>query len=395
MPEFERLAKGDRPGNVSDQELYSLAKAIPRMLRLIPFIKDNPRFYHARLPCFMHGFCYGGFFRLVTGHLLELWSQGYLRDGELFFFGGVGGFSSSSIAGVNCSTGSRVWINGSFSSLSSATSLVWGEPAGRTVIQPPLPEDRAEFSELLEAVYNNPLSGDCEFPPPPEVRVLKNTAARPSLPEMDFVKIPSGVFLMGYTEKAGYMSDAPCPGVPTAVNEFELLSTPVTAGMWNSVAQLNSIASARNSSAVHNLNWHESTAFAQVLSSIDTTYNYRLPTEAEFEYAAKTGKTIEYCHDAELLQTDTADNNTARDYTTCCSPPNSWGLYDMCGLTGQWCANRFNPVFPVKEFYHKFTKGGYRVVKGGNHSSVPGFQIPWLRREGNGFRLVRTPGQVL
>lgn len=399
MSEFEKITVDDALWKVTDEELSSLSGALPKMLRLIPFIKENPRLYHARLPCFLHGFSYGGKYRLVIGHLLELWEQGYLRDGEFFFYGGSGGFSGSALWGVNIKNGKRIGVRGSYSSLNSATDRVWGIREGRTVVQPPFSGDRAEFSEFLDAVYSVQLEEDDTFPPDVKPHILQDLNSKNVLPDMDFVPIPSGEFLMGYTKTTSYLADKPFLGVQVAVKGFEMLSTPVTIRMWNSITSHCPLEGLRDDSAVYRLKWHECMAFARNLSSIDGEYNYRLPTEAEYEYASKVGLTSEYCYGYEPSEEPKEKNSNEQDLNRIVgnSPPNPWGLYDMGGLVGQWCSNTFQPVFKLKEFYKRYGNGGYRVVKGGVHASIPGFEIPWEASEnkyGPGFRLVRTLKQV-
>lgn len=399
MSEFEKITKEDGLGKVSEDEMYSFAKAIPRMLRLIPFVRENPRLYHARLPCFLHGFCYGGKYRLVIGHLLELWEQGYLRDGEFFFYGGSGGFSGSALWGVNIKTGKRFGVRGSYSSLNSATGRIWGSKKSRTVVQPPFAGDRAEFSEFLKAVYSVRLEEEDTFPPDVKPLILQDLNSKAVLPDMAFVPIPSGEFLMGYTETTSYLANKPFPGVKVAVEGFEMLSTPVTVKMWNSVTSNCPVEGLRDDSAVYRLKWHECMAFARILSSFDSVYDYRLPTEAEYEYASKIGLTSEYCYGYEPAEEPMEKNSDEPDLNRVVgnSPPDPWGLYDMGGLVGQWCSNTFHPVFQLKEFYSRYGNGGYRVVKGGVHASVPGFEIPWEpsgTKYGPGFRLVRVPKQV-
>ncbi len=394
MSEFEKVRREDGPKTVSKEELSSFAKAIPRMLRLIPFIKNNPRLYHARLPCFVYAKCYAGRYRFVIGHLLELWEQGYFRDEEIFFYSSTGGFSGCALGCVDSKTGESYGVVASYSDLASATDRIWGSEEMRTVFQPPFSGDRAEFSEFLEIINSMPLDEDDAFLPDLKPLFLKDTYSKITLPDMTFVSIPSGEFLMGYTESTSSISESPFPGSLVIVEGIEMLSTPVTMKMWNSITSYCPIEGLSDDSAVYMLNLPECVAFTQVLSSIDDKYDYRLPTEAEYEYASKAGITSEYCCGYKANEEIQKESNNELKLNRIIrnSAPNSWGLYDMGGLLGQWCSDRFNPVYPVINPYNRSKREGYRVVKGYDCASHSGYAMPWV--SGPGFRLVRVAKQV-
>jgi len=139
----------------------------------------------------------------------------------------------------------------------------------------------------------------------------------------------------------------------------------------------------RGNRPVIKVTWHEAKAFAKWLSK-KTGYKFRLPTEAEWEYACRSGgKKVKYGTSTGDLSHDLAnyDGTGRRDkweYTAPVGsfPPNEIGIYDMSGNVWEWCEdvycsdahkhhNRNNPIYTGR--------GSFRVVRGGSWISRPGY----------------------
>jgi formylglycine-generating enzyme required for sulfatase activity len=126
--------------------------------------------------------------------------------------------------------------------------------------------------------------------------------------------------------------------------------------------------------AVINVNWYDAQAFCEWLSHQEGV-TYRLPTEAEWEYACRAGtKTTYYCGD--LLPEEYHKNAWRTKNPTPVSlhvgktPPNPWGLYDMHGNVEEWCSDWYGP------YTKKTTKdpvgydsGAFKVLRGGSHGT--------------------------
>ena len=121
------------------------------------------------------------------------------------------------------------------------------------------------------------------------------------------------------------------------------------------------------------LNWHQAVAFCRRLSSREQELHpqrrYRLPTEAEWEYACRAGTTTAYSFgddEAKLGQYAWYDNNASdigEKYAHRVGQklPNRWGLYDLYGNVWEWCHNAYAP-YPGSDMV---MEDGFRVINGG------------------------------
>lgn len=150
---------------------------------------------------------------------------------------------------------------------------------------------------------------------------------------MEFVLIPVGEFRMGAED--GEDHEKPVHRV-RITQAFYLGKYPVTQGQWQTVMGNNPSHFARDlNRPVENISWNDMQKFLQPLSAKEGGALYRLPTEAEWEYAARAGSTGAYCFgdDPKLLAQyawyDQNSGNTTHPVGQ--RKPNGWGLYDMHG----------------------------------------------------------------
>jgi formylglycine-generating enzyme required for sulfatase activity len=130
---------------------------------------------------------------------------------------------------------------------------------------------------------------------------------------------------------------------------------------------------------------------------------YRLPTEAEWEYACRAGATTVWSFgDGEEGLAEHgwyADNSRRGPHPVGRKRPNGWGLYDMYGNVGEWCQDRYG-AYPTGDEADPTgpTSGDYRVLRGGGWHSDALFTgsacrsraNPEIRGSGNGFRVARS-----
>ena len=150
--------------------------------------------------------------------------------------------------------------------------------------------------------------------------------------------IPSGVFVMGSAE--GDYDEAPVHEV--WVDSFRMSSCEITNAQYEAFDKGHKREfSAGDNDAVVNVTWEEAEAYCKWLSE-RTGKNYRLPTEAEWEYACRAGTSTPYYTGNSLpsvMQKEQATNRDLKpvDLTVGQTTPNNFGLYDMHGNVEEWC----------------------------------------------------------
>ena len=180
---------------------------------------------------------------------------------------------------------------------------------------------------------------------------------------MAFVLIPAGVFVMGSPEYEPGRYDDEIQHEVTITQSFYLQVTPVTQGQWWAVMGTNpsSFQDHGEDCPVEQVSWYESQEFIQRLNDRGEG-TYRLPTEAEWEYAARAGSTIAFAngeitslfcgHDANLDDVGWYCGNSGWDtHPVGLRTPNAWGLYDMHGNLYEWCQDWYGsyPSSPLTD----------------------------------------------
>jgi formylglycine-generating enzyme required for sulfatase activity len=166
---------------------------------------------------------------------------------------------------------------------------------------------------------------------------------------------------------------------------------------------------------VSSLNWHEARAYCALLTAEQTAsgnipagYEYRLPTEAEWEYACRAGTTTEFNTGTALFCNDAKFGYSYHSNSSCNSngtvpvgsyAPNAWGLYDMHGNVWEWCLDSY-ASYTAGAVTDPFVTGGpNRVIRGGSwyiyshgcRSAIRGYGNPGITDDGVGFRVVLAP----
>jgi len=217
-----------------------------------------------------------------------------------------------------------------------------------------------------------------------------------------FSQIPAGTFQMGstaYEEKR--WSEQPVHSV-TISRTFYMQKTEVTQGQWRAVMGSNRsyFPTCGDTCPVDGVSWDEITTFLQRLNAQTPGVTYRLPTDAEWEYAARAGTTGETYGTLDAIAWYNG-NAATRTHAAAGKQANAWGLYDMIGNVWEWVNDWYgsygsesvtDPTGPAT--------GIYRVLRGGSwYSGIPGARAasrydhagPSTRNNYYGFRLVRTP----
>jgi formylglycine-generating enzyme required for sulfatase activity/serine/threonine protein kinase len=219
------------------------------------------------------------------------------------------------------------------------------------------------------------------------------------LQTMEFAQIPPGVFEMG--SRHGEADERPTQGVIIR-NVFEMSKWEVTQELWQSVMGNNPSHFKGAKLPVEQVSWNDVQQFIQKLNEHSDGYIYRLPTEAEWEYACRAGSEDDYAGNLDEMAWYNK-NSGGKTHPVGEKNPNAWGLYDMHGNVLEW----------VNDWYSRYAylqtpsgidpqgpaKGSERVFRGGCwdyearycRSAYRNRFSPDFRRYLLGFRLVRTP----
>ena len=232
---------------------------------------------------------------------------------------------------------------------------------------------------------------------------------------MEFVKITAGTFIMGSPEDEPGRDGDESQHEVTLTKSFYLQRTEVTQGQWQKIMGSNPsfFVDCGADCPVERVSWYEVHEFIDNLNEV-TGQRYRLPTEAEFEYASRAGSAKAFgngeisevaCRKDPVLDSMGwyCYNSDEKTHPVARKQANSWGLYDMHGNLWEWCEDSHNdthnvidyPVGAVKDPI-SVNSGDNRVIRGGSwHNDA------WFARSGNrdwskphyrndfvGFRLV-------
>ena len=214
---------------------------------------------------------------------------------------------------------------------------------------------------------------------------------------------------MGSPENEKGRGNDETPHDVTHTTDYYMQTTEVTQGQWKTVMGENpsSFKNCGESCPVENVSWDDVQAFILRLNN-SSKQNYRLPTEAEWEYAARAGSKTAFAN-GDIQETGCGldpnldkmgwycGNSNNETHPVAQKQPNAWQLYDMHGNVYEWCSDWFgdyptylltNPIGP--------DKGSSRVARGGsldyyawNCRSAFRFRYePGYRDRDLGFRLV-------
>ena len=224
------------------------------------------------------------------------------------------------------------------------------------------------------------------------------------LDAMEFVRIPAGSFVMGSPEdEEGHHNTHERQYEVTISQDFWMGKYEVTQGEWEAVMGSNPSRGRCAQCPVENVSWDDAQEFIRKLNERESGsgHAYRLPTEAEWEYAARAGTTGARHGELDEIAWY-RDNSGGTPHPVGQKRANAWGLHDMLGNTWEWTADWFDryPSGAVTDPTGPST-GRVRVYRGGSRytrargvrSAERGSVNPGSRRRVNifiGIRLVRT-----
>ena len=222
--------------------------------------------------------------------------------------------------------------------------------------------------------------------------------------EFKMIKVEGGTFSMGATSEQGSFADNDeKPIHSVTLSDYHIGETEVTQELWKAVMGSNPSwfkwFKGNNQRPVESVSWNDCQEFIKKLNRL-TGKEFRLPTEAEWEYAARGGK---YSRGYKYSGSNNANevawynsNSGSKTHSVKAKKANELGLYDMSGNVWEWCNDRYgdyqsnsqtNPTGP--------SEGEIRVLRGGNwydddrsvRVSNRHLNIPDSRIESDGLRL--------
>lgn len=242
----------------------------------------------------------------------------------------------------------------------------------------------------------------------------------------EMVLLPSNTFLMG----TPFLGETLFHYVD--INSFYIDRYPITQGLYEKIMGVNPSKRKGKTNPVERTQWTDAVRFCNKCSEMDgltPCYNldtwecnfeangYRLPTEAEWEYACRAGSEKEYCFGDAVSDLPRygwyKQNSGGMTHPVGQLLPNRWGLYDMHGNVWQWCHDYYSATYYTegsRDNPHGPTTGKMRVLRGGawdcdaakcraayRHKEFPTYSDACFGADSYGFRRARTAestGQV-
>ena len=186
----------------------------------------------------------------------------------------------------------------------------------------------------------------------------------------NMVYVEGGTFTMGATAEQKKTTKSEKPTHSVTLSSFYIGKYEVTQSLWKAVMGSNPSHFEGDNLPVENVSWNDCQTFLRKLNAM-TGKNFRLPTEAEWEFAARGGnRNRGYQYSGSNVLSDVAwyaDNSGSKTHNVGAKAPNELGIYDMSGNVWEWCQDwkksyssspQTNPKGP--------SSGSSRVYRGGS-----------------------------
>ncbi|MDB4770771.1 SUMF1/EgtB/PvdO family nonheme iron enzyme [bacterium] len=221
---------------------------------------------------------------------------------------------------------------------------------------------------------------------------------------MEFKLIPAGTFTMG--DASG--DDDETPHEVTLAQPFKMGVHEVTQAQYEQVMGVNNSRFIGANNPVERVSWDDAVEFCRRLSDLPAEKAagnvYRLPTEAEWEYACRAGTTTKYSFgddESELEQYGWCYANSGENtHPVGSKQPNAWGLYGMQGNVAEWCQDWYgdypsgsvtDPTGPVEGSFRVYRGGSWLNTAEGCRSAFRYWNLPSGLAFDLGFRVCLSP----
>ena len=184
----------------------------------------------------------------------------------------------------------------------------------------------------------------------------------------EMVYVEGGTFTMGATAKQGYdvFFDDVRSAHKVTLGNYAIGKFEVTQALWTAVMENNpsNFKVKGDTRPVERVSWNDCQAFIKKLNGL-TGKSFRLPTEAEWEYAARGGnksKGYKYSGSNDVDEVAWYDGNSGVEtHPVGTKKPNELGIYDMSGNVWEWCDDRYTPIEPTSVSFHVDRGGSWDV----------------------------------
>jgi len=218
--------------------------------------------------------------------------------------------------------------------------------------------------------------------------------------KLEMVLVPAGKFVMGSPKKEDGRYDDKTQHEVTLTKPFYMGKYAVTQEQWESVMGNNPSYTKGAKLPVTDVSWKDCQEFIKKLNA-KPNGGYRLPTEAEWEFACRAGTTTAYSFGDKITPSDANynDSKVGKPMKVGSYFPNAFGLYDTHGNVWEWCEDWFaayskksviDPKGPAKGKCRVLRGGSFLVLVSYARSSTRFLNSPSVRFRDNGFRLART-----
>ena len=218
---------------------------------------------------------------------------------------------------------------------------------------------------------------------------------------IDMVKVEAGTFIMGATsEMENPYSWEKTVHQVTLTNDYYIGKYEVTQALWQSVMGSNPSEFKGDNLPVEQVSWNDGQEFISKLNRM-TGRKFRLPTEAEWEYAARGGKKsrgYQYSGSSNISDVAWYDGNSgSKTHPVGTKQANELGIYDMTGNVWEWCQDRYgsyvsssqkNPTGTVRGSNRVYRGGGWDIFAWSCRLSCRNYGPPYFRYDYLGLRLV-------
>ncbi|MEZ6015317.1 MAG: formylglycine-generating enzyme family protein [Planctomycetota bacterium] len=318
--------------------------------------------------------------------------------------------TSGAASRVQMDGGSVRWVTAAQAAGGEPVPLAFGLGAGGTLA---LTLQGGEVQDEIQIAFGYEQTGIS----PESMHEFAVQIGATTQPIPGMVPIPAGTFLMGSNTGSSwpyfntqYQSPVHMVTISTA---FWMGQCEVTQAEYEEMMGTNPSLFQGSARPVESVTWHEATAYCAALTAreagrIPVGFEYRLPTEAEWEYACRAGTTTEFNVGAELVCGQAWMSYSTHTQSNCDQggvvgtlpvgsfPPNAFGLFDMHGNVGEWCCDlplQYTSA-PVTDPFSLL--GAYKVFRGGSwntsspecRSAQRASYTPTRSHEWLGFRVV-------